>query len=173
MPDTRRSRSDLLALFPDNTLQEISAQDLRDFLVSIMGGYASIKTVDGSTPFAVSGTPVKLTTFDTNGTANGLVPDHTTDNITIDIDGIYFVSCNISFSGTLSRTFELHLRVDGVERDEGIHRKLGTGGDVGSTGFSGVVSLSAGVALTVFADSPDGGTSMTPIDGQFTAHQIA
>jgi len=37
MADTVRTKSALLALFPDNIIGDISAQDQRDFLVSTMG----------------------------------------------------------------------------------------------------------------------------------------
>ncbi len=36
MADTQRSRAALLAIFPDNTAGDISPQDLRDFLVTVM-----------------------------------------------------------------------------------------------------------------------------------------
>ena len=38
MADTQRTRSALLALFADNVTGQISAQDFRDFLVTIMNG---------------------------------------------------------------------------------------------------------------------------------------
>ena len=174
MADTRRTRAEILALFADNSIGSISAQDLRDFVVTIMGGYASIKTVDGTTAqTGITATPVKLTTFAVNGTANGLTPDHTNDQITIDVDGVYFVECDVSFSGSSNSTFELHLRVDAVEKDEGFHRKIGSGGDTGSAGFHGIVSLVAGEVLTTYIESTDGGTSVTPSDAVFSAHQIS
>lgn len=36
MPDTVRTKAELLTLFPDNTTQEISPQDIRDFVVSTL-----------------------------------------------------------------------------------------------------------------------------------------
>lgn len=174
MADTRRTRAELLASLADNSTGDISAQDLRDFLVTIMGGYASLKTVDGTTAQgSINATPAKVTTWDTNGAANGLIPDHTTDDITVDVSGVYFVECDISFSGSGNSTFQVHLRVDGVEADEGFHRKIGSGGDTGSAGFHGIVSLTAAEVLTVYIESQDGGTTITPSDAQFSAHQIA
>ena len=174
MADTRRTRASILALFADNITGDISPQDLRDFVVTALGGYASIKTVEGSTAqTGIGTTPVKLTTWDTNGDANGLTPDQENGEITIDIDGVYFVNCNISFSGTSNVTFQLHLNVDDVERDEGLHRKISTGGDVGSAGFSSIVSLSANEVLSVYIDGDGTSDSVTPVDAQFTANQIA
>ena len=174
MADTRRSRADILTLFADNSLQEISAQDLRDFVVSMMGGYASIKTADGSTPqTGIGTTPVLLTQWTVNGISDGLTPDHTADSIVVDVDGVYDVDCDISFSGSANATFEVHMRVDGVEQDEGMHRKLSTGGDVGSAGFGGQVSLSAGQVLTTYVEADAADKSITVADGQFKVHQIA
>lgn len=176
MADTRRTKAAILTLFADNTTGLVSPQDLRDFVVTALGGYASLKTVDGSTAQTGIGvTPVKLTTWDTNGDSNGLTPDHTSDDITIDVSGVYHVDCNVSFSGTANATFQLHLRVDNVEKDEGLHRKLSTGGDVGSAGFSGIVTVAANEVLTVWVESDDAGTgdSITPADAQFNVNQIA
>lgn len=36
MADTQRTRADILTLFADNTTGEVSAQDMRDFIVTIM-----------------------------------------------------------------------------------------------------------------------------------------
>lgn len=45
MADTKRTKSALQLLFADNTTEEISPQDLRDFLVSVMGAL-TITTVN-------------------------------------------------------------------------------------------------------------------------------
>lgn len=174
MADVRRTKAELLVLLADNAIGSISAQDLRDFLVTAMGGYASIKTVDGVTPQgSISTTPVLLTTWAVDGDANGLTPDHTTDSITIDVSGVYHVDCDISFAGSGTTVFEVHLRVDGVEVDEGFHRKLGTGGDEGSAGFNGIISLLANEVLTVYIEADGSGKSVTPSDAQLTVNQIA
>lgn len=176
MADTRRTRASLLTLYADNATQDISAQDLRDGVVSWMGGYASILTVDGSTAqTGISATPAIVTGWSANGAASdGLTPDYTTtDGITIDVDGVYAIYFQSSFSGTGSKTFEYHLRVDGVEQAEGAHRKMGTAGDVGSVSFAAIKSLSAAEVVTVYVESGDGGTSVTPLDAQLIAFQIA
>ena len=40
--ETFRTRADLLTLFADNIAGDISEQDLRDFVVSILGGFGSL-----------------------------------------------------------------------------------------------------------------------------------
>lgn len=60
MADTQRSLADLQALFADNTTGNISPQDLRDFLLTMVsehGGYAI--TAEAPTPIATPGTYVK------------------------------------------------------------------------------------------------------------------
>jgi hypothetical protein len=173
MADTRRTKAEILALFADNTSGNISPQDLRDFVVTVMGGYASLKTVDGVTAqTGITSTPVLLTTWDTNGDSNGLTADHTTDSITIDVDGVYDVDCDVSFSGSSNAIIQMHLRVNGVEEEEGMHRKLSAGGDVGSAGFNGGLTLSAGDVLTVYVES-NITASITPVDAQFRVNQKA
>lgn len=44
MTDTIRSRDDLLALFADNVIQDISPQDMRDLIVSLLGVDQSVGT---------------------------------------------------------------------------------------------------------------------------------
>lgn len=174
MADTRRSKADLLTLFADNAIGAISPQDLRDLVVTVMGGYGSLKTVDGSTAqTGIGTTPVLLTQWDTNGINVGITPDHTTDSLTVDIDGVYDINCDISFSGSANATFQIHLRVDGVEQDEGMHRKIGSGGDVGSAGFSGQVSLTAAQVLTAYIEADGAGKEVTVADGQFVVDQIS
>jgi hypothetical protein len=143
-----------------------------------MNDYASIKIADGVTAQSgITTTPVLMTGWAINGNSFGAVPDHTSDNITIATTGTYKIGFQNSFSGTSSTTFEFHLRVDtgsgDVEQDEGCHRKLGTGGDIGSCSFPGILELTAGDILTIYVESDSGGgASMTPEDAQFTLQQI-
>lgn len=175
MANTRRTKAELLALIADNATGNISAQDVRDFLVTVMGGYASLKTIDGSTAqTGIGTTPVLFTQWDTNGDFNGLLPDHITGNdITIDIAGVYHLNCAVSFAGSGSTTFELHLYINGTEADEGLHRKIGTGGDIGSASFSGIVPLAALDVLTVYIEADGTNKEVTVADGQFVVNQIA
>ena len=61
MPDTQRSKTDLLSnLFQDGQTAGISAQDLRDLLVSLTPDFAGMYfTTPASTSIAVAGTFVK------------------------------------------------------------------------------------------------------------------
>lgn len=175
MVDTIRDRTTLLTLLADNTSRDISPQDLRDMLVSVHGVYGGLYVQDGSTAqTGVDTTPTKMTGWAGNLPAAGTTPDHTDDSITIGTDGIYIALCQVSFSGTISVTFEAHLRIDDVEQVEGFHRKLGTGGDVGSASFVALKSLSADEVLTVYIESDSGGgASFTPMDAQLVVFRVA
>ena len=176
MADTRRLRSALLALFADNSIGDISAQDLRDYVVTNMGGFGCIHIVDGVTAQAGITTPVIIDVWAANGTVtDGLIPSFSDGWITIDVGGVYKIDFQNSFSGGANVTFQFHLQIDTgggfVEDTEGCHRKMSAGGDVGSSGFVAIKSLSAGDKVAVFVEA-DSSASMTPLDAQFIVHQI-
>lgn len=74
MPDIQRTKTDLLTnLFQDGQTKAISAQDLRDLLVSVTPDFAGLEfTTDATTTIPVAGTYVKGagTTVLTNSSAN-------------------------------------------------------------------------------------------------------
>jgi len=102
-----------------------------------------------------------------NGTANALTTQNTwykyvswtnvgatagttisldTDDIICPTAGVYRISFNASFNGSLSETFELAVfKNEGATELTNIHieRALGTGGDIGAVAASGIVTLTA------------------------------
>jgi len=176
MANTRRSKPEILALISTNGIGGISAQDHRDAIVTMMGGFACIHVQDGSTAQSGITTAEVMTGWAANGTVtDGLIPDFANNEITIDVDGVYMVNFQNSFSGGANVTFQFHLSTDTgggyVEDPEGCHRKMSAGGDVGSAGFVAIKSLSAGDKLAVFVEA-DSSASMTPLDAQFIVHQV-
>jgi uncharacterized protein GlcG (DUF336 family) len=137
--------------------------------------YASIYVNDGaSAQGSISTTPAKVTGFAANGPSNDSTPDHTNDQITIVTGGAYLVAFQVSFSGTVSTSFTFKLRIDAVESTLGCTRVLGTGGDLGSASFSGILNLSASEVLTIYVESAVGsGNSITPADMQLSVIEIA
>lgn len=181
MPDTPTSRADILVLFADNSIGAISEQDLRDFVVSVLGGYASIKIIAGVTAQTTTATPAKMTGFNTtegsNGPASGLTADKANNEITADVAGTYRVEASVCFSGTVSKTFLVAFYVDtgGGYADAGaprINRKLGTGGDIGASQMHADLSLSASDKVALYVWSSDGGTSFTPVEANLSAKRI-
>jgi len=175
MADTSRTLAALQALLPDNTSGDVSPQDLRDFLLSVLSGYGTIYVQGASTAQgSITTTPgAKMTGFGGNGeSSSDISADHTDDSLTVSVAGKYMVNCQLSFSGTASKTFHFKAHVDGAASLLGCSRKLGTGGDVGSCSFSGILDLAAAEVVTVYVYSSDGGTSMTLVDGQLTLTRV-
>jgi len=175
MADTIRSREALLALLADNTSGDIRPQDVRDVLVSVHGVYGGLYIQDNATTQAgIDLNPVKMTGWEGNLSANGVSPDFVNNQITVLTTGVYLCFVQISFAGQSSTEFHGHLRVNGNEQVEGWHRKLGTGGDVGSASFTALKVLNANDILTIYIESDDGGgANFTPMDAQFIVHRIA
>lgn len=155
MPDTQRSTAALLALTPDNTSGETSNQDLRDMLVSLLGGYAAIYVDEGATPQAfTASTPAKLTGFAANGPdASGMTPDHADDELVAGVDGVYWVACSLAMLGsTIGWTGRARLRKNGAAIPGAQARGVDASGFI-SLSFEFPVQCVAGDSITVWLDS--------------------
>jgi len=175
MADTFKTLSTLQSLLADNTSEDISPQDVRDMLVSIMGVYAQLYTHDGVSGLTVGTSPVDVE-WASGQTEDGIDADATAESITVGSghDGLYLALAQFSFSGSLSVTFELHLAVDGVQEDAiACKRKLGTGGDVGSCSFAGLVTLADGEEVTVEVEADGSSKTFTLVHGQLVLIRIA
>lgn len=150
MADTERATATLLSLLADNAAGEISAQDLRDALVSCLGGYASIYVIDGAAAQAVSATPTKLTAFAADGPYLGATPAHASDQITIGVTGVYRVDFAATISGDAA-TYTFRLRKNGSAEGTLAAAATLAASATGAAAFSGLVSLTANDVLTVYA----------------------
>ena len=138
------------------------------------GTYGMIYTQNGSTPqTGIGGTPELLTGFATDGLASGTTPSAADDKITVSKAGVYLVLAQISFSGTVTTEFNLHIHKTGTTTNFGTHRVLGTGGDVGSCSTMGIVSLAAGDDVSIYVNSDGSSDSITVVDGQLILFRIA
>lgn len=119
-------------------------------------------------------TPRKVTAFDTDGLESNMTVDSTTGNdITADVAGTYFVFAQTSFGGTASKTYHITIYKNGATTGFEGHRKLGTGGDVGSASVSGIVALAATDTISIYHHTSDGGTAFTLDDGQLVAVRLS
>lgn len=161
MADTRRTRAYLLATsFPDNTAGSISAQDMRDYIVSAMGSYANINNNAGDgTPVAqavANGTTVTLDWStgssgangpnDTDGSSYGADGDYANDRIRIYTKGIFKVEMNISYkqgtAGNIIWTWLLATQADGgsvTETGYKVKRLLSSTSEAAAISVSGLV----------------------------------
>jgi hypothetical protein len=106
-----------------------------------------------ATTISVQDTWYQLTIFANNGPSFGATPDHTNDHITIAETGDYSINVSISFSGGAGKTYEIMVQKNnGATEHPSLicKRKLGSGGDVGSTSISGIVSLTSGDTVEVW-----------------------
>jgi hypothetical protein len=174
MADTAKDLAALQTLLADNTSGAISPQDLRDFLLSVLSGYGHISVLGGATnQGSISSTPAKVTAFAADGpSSSDVTPAHGDDSITAGLAGKYETNFQGSFSGTASKTFLIRAYVDGVVTTIGCSRKLGTGGDVGSCSFTGILNLTAGQVVTAYVSSSDGGTDFLLVDGQLSLKRV-
>ncbi len=178
MADTARTLAALQTLLADNTSGAISPQDVRDFMVSTMGGYGSIHVVGGSTAqTAIGGTPVQVTGFVADSaTSSQCTPAHATDDITFDVAGVWLSAWAISFSGTNNVTFTGQIQVTGTGTVNGgsWQRKLSAAGDVGDAFALAVISGAVATDTLECMISGDGASdSMTPTNMQLMTFRIS
>jgi hypothetical protein len=101
-----------------------------------------------------AGTFQAVTGF-TEGSSKNITLDGDAGTMTMVGGGVYKTDMTVSFSGTDNATFEGHIFVDGVKQSNaGAKRKLGSGGDVGTTTLTGLINVVAGdvVSLRVTSD---------------------
>jgi hypothetical protein len=157
---TIRDKAELDALFADNSTGDISPQDLRDLVDSLMGVYGGLRMANNSTGQTVAtNTPEVLTEWTSNAVSNGLTPDYTNDNVTIDYDGVYKLHFYVSFEGVTGDTFRFYIYKNGSITSPPIQcRRKTSSADVGSTSLGATMSLVDGDVLTVWVESDANGT---------------
>jgi hypothetical protein len=171
---TIKTHAELTALLADNTTGDISPQDIRDFLDSVMGVYGAIFVSAGSTGQTIaSGVAEQVTEFTHDGAASGVTPAYGSNQITIDNAGIYAVNFNMSFAGITNCTFQFTMYKHGSPMSPvlGAQRKTGNT-DIGSCGFNCQVTLVATDVLSIWVEGDQNG-AFTAQDCQFTVQRIA
>lgn len=115
MADTARSLATLQTYFANNTGGAITAQRLRDFLVSALGEYGEIYTSAASANFNYATTGTKFTGFDSAGLYAGNVSvSHADDKITVGTDGDYLVEFECSlYSSDVAQNVVVSVKKNG------------------------------------------------------------
>lgn len=176
MVDTIRNVGQLQSLLADNITGDISAQDVRDFLVSALGVYGEIYVANAAIAQATGVAPAKLTAFDTNGLGVGTTPDHTQDRITIptpESAGVYLGIVQLAYTGTANTTFDFEIYLNGVGTGRKFTRRLGAAADIGSGSVFGLVTLASLDFVEVWVSTPAGAASITVEDGQLILVRVA
>lgn len=173
MADTKRTRSQILALMADNTTGEISPQDLRDMLVSLFGVYGSIKAVDNAVVQAMTAaTPAKLVNHTTNGLAVGTTPDYANSQIALPNGGTYGLFAQASIKSSVAGVaLNGRLAIDGSAIDGRFDMELVNADEVASGFCLDVVAVTAAQVLSLRVET-DKITNLTRTNGQLMAVRI-
>lgn len=129
------------------------------------GGIYSIDT-DAATSTNIGTTPILFEGFSHNGESEGVTPDYTNDNITIDYAGVYSVLFTVSFSTNSAADaglYEFRIRKNGGETIIGAFRQMSGTADTDSVTAFGLLDLAVNDVLTVYVES-DNGSNTDDID---------
>ncbi len=118
-------------------------------------------------------TPAKMTMFTADGPASNTTPAHASDQITVDIAGVYKIAAHFSMTSSVNNVVvDFTVAIGGVAQTIKTSRKIGTGTDVGATGLIGHLSLSASDIVTIIVES-DGNTNLTVTEGQLVVGKVS
>lgn len=113
-------RSDIETLFPDNSSGEITASDVRLFLNKLVdnmqfegGGLRQVTPISGQT---VGVTPQKITGLSQSVVIGDAISvDVTTNTITVQYDGVYSLSGNLSLEYATNVLLSVYPSINGVK----------------------------------------------------------
>lgn len=154
MADTQRTLAALVAILANNVTGDISAQDIRDMLVSLAADHAELY-VSGSAETTIA---TKDAWVDEGSTwtlsANARNFSEGT-NGRLQFDGVavraFMVAGTVSMtSPENNKTYEFGIGKNGtIWTPSIIQRKIGTGADVGAAPIAGIIEMDTGDYLTL------------------------
>ena len=174
MVDTIRSQADILALLADNTEGNISPQDLRDMMVSLQPsmGQLSMHETASATTIALISTWYELDMTGASFDITSSIVD-TTNDFDMPVAG------RLRYKGTVQKMFhcvftmsftaasnnqEIHLALgkNGAPSTQAeLHRKVGTGADVGAIALHWMVHLNQDDYLSCLVKNITSATDVT------------
>ena len=165
--------TDILYVVDDPGGTPISKKATVDNVYLASQAYGNILVTGGSAAQSLTAaTPAKLTLFTADGPSLNTTPAHASDQITVSSDGVYKIEAQFSMTcDTNSTVFQFYAAVGGVSQNIGVHRKVGTGADVGSASFVGHLSLSASDVITINVEA-DKNVDLTLIEAQLVVSKI-
>jgi hypothetical protein len=133
-----------------------------------------LKVDTGAQEPTTDATPRKVTAFNASMPCyQGFHVDPDNNELRPKRTGEYFLQlCNVSFSGTPSKTFYCGIYVDDQPTGYVLDRKLGAGGDVGASSAGGFFPVKAGQSIHIRHWSDDGGVAFTAHTLQLTAVEL-
>jgi hypothetical protein len=165
--DVELSYADILAALANNADWAIDAPEVRQSVISALGGYGQLSVVDGSTPQALDGSVQKLLGFTDALPADpnsNVVPNVTNQHMTVAVEGVYqaHLSVQTTLSGTVGAA-ELGVAVDGVPTVVRMKRELAAP-KLGEH-CSGLITVSTGQAVSAYVKLLSGTGNITLEDG--------
>lgn len=175
MADTIRDRSALIALLADNSAGDISAQDVRDVLISVHGVYGDLRVEGGATAQTGIGTSqTKMTGWDTDGESAGTTLDSTTDDdIAVGTAGVYRIAFHITLDGSASEVFTFEIAKGGVGTGIKCEAEINSTPDQATASCEGFVSCAASDLITVLVNAGAASKEITPIEAQLVVQRVA
>lgn len=169
MADTPRTSTDLLTnLFQDGQAAgSITAQDLRDFIVSVKQPYGHYaRNVASATTISVAGTYVKAAGTTTLHKGDDMDDDSSTNNrlkYTAALTKNFLVVASLSFtSASSSQVLGFKLAKNGTVIDNSVARRShGTGSDIGTATITTHISLAQNDYLEVWVTNETTATNVT------------
>jgi len=152
----------------------VALADHDDAIALLQPAYAGLYVDDNEVEITgIDTSPSQLSVASaTVGPQYRMVSNLTTSTLDVQIPGVYQVGFNFSFSGTPSTEFDMHIYKNAVKTGIGIHRVIGTGGDVGAASCSAHIECDSGDTLSVYISADGASKAITPVDGQFNATLI-
>jgi hypothetical protein len=114
MADTEQTWTALQTILADNTARAISPQDLRDAILSCLGGYASMYVNSGAVAQSFTATPALVTCWTGVCSERGATGDPLNDRITIGVGGDYLITVSASMIASVAADVDLYLYKNGV-----------------------------------------------------------
>ena len=164
---------DLLYIIDDPGGTPISKKATVDNVYLASQAYGNILVTGGSAAQSLTAaTPAKLALFTADGPSLNTTPAHASDQITVDVAGVYRIAAQFSMtSDGTNVTFQFYIAVGGVSQNIGCHRLVSTGSDVGSASLTGHLSLSAADVVTINVEA-DKNNDLTLVEAQLVIAKI-
>jgi len=170
------SRGDLISASLAGVITRVSALSSSvAVLESInLGVYGGLTISAGASPiFSASPSLSSFTQWDAGAPTSNVTVVTANGSLSPDVTGIYSVHVQMSFSGGASTEYQARLFKDDVATNYGFKRALGTGADIGSASFNGLISANAGAVLKVrLATTSASDKDINPSLGSFLVHRI-
>lgn len=148
------TKTELLALLPDNVTGEISPGDLRDIVNNVMGVYGGIvHSESGVATQTIGTTPETILQWEFAMPSNGVVVDVSGVNsgsITVQVDGDYEIHYSLTYMGT-TNDYHVHLYKD----DALVHPQIGmitkgSAADSINMSMNTIVTLASGDKMSLY-----------------------